>query len=490
MISFFLSGQIQCPVCHYECKLGDMVDWLCISRDPRSSGGGNGSGGDGSAQEEVHICTGCEESAAASSYCTDCPEWLCDQCVQAHRRVRVTKDHTIEPKENVVNRANDSSSSSSAATGAGAAHLNLFCPQHLHEPLKLFCETCDKLTCRDCQLGEHKDHKYQFVTEASTQYKQFLQILLSKIKEKQTYIENAYQLIHKRHQEIEEREKVVLNDIKAFAKRLMSEVNNRGKQLVTDLHSICTAKKAQLGYKQKAIVSLSGQLEHALLMAEKILDCNSTAAMLSSKKILVQHLKHLLRTRCEVPNPYHVVDINLRYNEEIICSHLSKQGALVVDGVTYRGPSSKSPAAASAGSSNQAPGTSQQGSQPSRPLQPIAPKLLPGQGPPPSLASLTPEQRVTLMKSIAVNHHLQGSNSPTSTMTNPRFPSRPPPAASAPGGLPTSGAPSKVAPSSSNGASIQGKRFSPYMPVPQSNTVSSTQVSIHLTFFLPFFPLK
>lgn len=35
----------------------------------------------------------------------------------------------------------------------------VFCPIHKQEPLKLFCETCDTLTCRDCQLLEHKEHR-------------------------------------------------------------------------------------------------------------------------------------------------------------------------------------------------------------------------------------------------------------------------------------------------------------------------------------------
>lgn len=37
----------------------------------------------------------------------------------------------------------------------------VFCDVHKQEPLKLFCETCDRLTCRDCQLQKHKDHKYE-----------------------------------------------------------------------------------------------------------------------------------------------------------------------------------------------------------------------------------------------------------------------------------------------------------------------------------------
>lgn len=38
----------------------------------------------------------------------------------------------------------------------------VFCPVHKQEQLKLFCETCDRLTCRDCQLLEHKEHRYQY----------------------------------------------------------------------------------------------------------------------------------------------------------------------------------------------------------------------------------------------------------------------------------------------------------------------------------------
>ena len=43
----------------------------------------------------------------------------------------------------------------------------VFCPFHKKEQLKLYCETCDKLTCRDCQLLEHKEHRYQHLLLSS-----------------------------------------------------------------------------------------------------------------------------------------------------------------------------------------------------------------------------------------------------------------------------------------------------------------------------------
>lgn len=41
----------------------------------------------------------------------------------------------------------------------GTGQRPVFCPIHKQEPLKLYCETCDTLTCRDCQLLEHKEHR-------------------------------------------------------------------------------------------------------------------------------------------------------------------------------------------------------------------------------------------------------------------------------------------------------------------------------------------
>jgi len=109
-------------------------------------------------QTAVHMCTGCDENVAACYYCTECTEWLCEPCAQAHRRVKVTKDHTVEPI--------DQATSNTAVGTAGVAaprRRGLTCPVHSQEQLKLYCDTCSRLTCRDCQLVEHKDHKYQFV---------------------------------------------------------------------------------------------------------------------------------------------------------------------------------------------------------------------------------------------------------------------------------------------------------------------------------------
>lgn len=217
------------------------------------------------------MCTSCEDNAGTIGFCVECGEWLCKTCVEAHQRVKITKDHKIHTKEDADAASGKNSDTcggrstiflwcpncrclskthprwsavnvvlligcchSNGTADSGCLHgtfslwdrtswifyhsfkmlflsifacnylrlviqrfwlgflflcsfcsLNnsvfcnsvtflscvstesvstsgqrpVFCPVHKQEPLKLFCETCDTLTCRDCQLLEHKEHR-------------------------------------------------------------------------------------------------------------------------------------------------------------------------------------------------------------------------------------------------------------------------------------------------------------------------------------------
>jgi len=157
-ICLFAGGHITCCVCRQVSMLSNMIDNMFVPETPNTP-----------ASESdamiAHNCTGCEENIAASHFCTDCSEWLCEPCAQAHRRVKVTKEHSVVPVDKMSSNsaAAVTSRNLSAAATSASKHLSLMCPTHPREPLILYCETCVKLTCRDCQLGEHRDHKYQFV---------------------------------------------------------------------------------------------------------------------------------------------------------------------------------------------------------------------------------------------------------------------------------------------------------------------------------------
>lgn len=126
-------------------------------------------------------CSSCSDDANATSWCVDCSEYICDNCVQAHQRLKITKDHTIKPKEEATTDSQNGSNT----------NKNLLCSVHTQEKLSLFCETCDKLTCRDCQLVDHRDHKYKFAHEIATETRTSLSSLLSEINYKRFLLVSA-----------------------------------------------------------------------------------------------------------------------------------------------------------------------------------------------------------------------------------------------------------------------------------------------------------
>lgn len=44
-------------------------------------------------------CSSCTDDEPATSWCVECAEYICDSCVQAHQRLKITKEHTIKPKD-------------------------------------------------------------------------------------------------------------------------------------------------------------------------------------------------------------------------------------------------------------------------------------------------------------------------------------------------------------------------------------------------------
>lgn len=173
-------------------------------------------------------CSSCSDDANATSWCVDCSEYICDSCVQAHQRLKITKDHTIKSKD----EANIDNSNGSTLP------KSILCPIHIQEKLSLFCETCDRLTCRDCQLVDHRDHKYKFANEIATETRANLSALLSEITYKRVLLTSAMKVIDDRQNLIAEKKKELVKEITQMVVKLTNAVNMRGKQLVMRLNEV------------------------------------------------------------------------------------------------------------------------------------------------------------------------------------------------------------------------------------------------------------
>ncbi|CAO2603202.1 Transcription intermediary factor 1-alpha [Lemmus lemmus] len=274
-------GVIRCPVCSQECAERHIIDNFFVkdtTEVPSST-----------VEKSNQVCTSCEDNAEANGFCVECVEWLCKTCIRAHQRVKFTKDHTVRQKEEV----------SPEAVGV-TSQRPVFCPFHKKEQLKLYCETCDKLTCRDCQLLEHKEHRYQFIEEAFQNQKGIIDTLITKLMEKTKYIKYTGNQIQNRIIEV-----------------------NQNQNLAKD-------HRMKLMQQQQEVAGLSKQLEHVMHFSKWAVSSGSSTALLYSKRLITYRLRHLLRARCDA-SPVTNNTIQFHCDPSFWAQNIINLGSLVIE---------------------------------------------------------------------------------------------------------------------------------------------------------------
>ncbi|XP_050355270.1 E3 ubiquitin-protein ligase TRIM33 isoform X1 [Nymphalis io] len=311
---------ILCSACRLHCQPSNMIDQrFVIEKTALEQTGTNGS------MSGEQQCNSCEDTEPATSYCVDCGEFICDNCVHAHQRLKITKDHTIKSKEEAVSELQ-------AAQGGRAAH-DMYCRDHPQERLALFCETCDRLTCRDCQLQHHRDHKYQFSTEMAAQARGGIAALLSEVSYKRVLLGSAMKVIRDRQALIADKKKALVHEITQTVVKLTNAINTRGKQLVLRLNEVCDAKQRTLSEKKDALEQLAAITDHCVDFVNTALEQGSDTAVLHSKRAVCAHLQRIKSRRADIPNPEIPVRISLALDKlPDLVRVLSNIGAIVVDG--------------------------------------------------------------------------------------------------------------------------------------------------------------
>ncbi|KAM7074328.1 transcription intermediary factor 1-beta isoform 10-T10 [Ciconia maguari] len=263
---------VDCPICKHQCHLKDVVENYFL----RDSGAEAAATSQGSSQ----CCTSCEDNALATSYCVECSEPLCETCVEAHQRVKYTKDHTV--------RATDSGK---AKEGERA----VYCSVHKHEPLVLFCDTCDTLTCRDCQLNAHKDHQYQFLEDAVRNQRKMLATLVKRLGDKHASLQRSTKEVRSFIRQVTDVQKRVQVDVKMAILQIMKELNKRGKVLVSDAQRVTEGQQEKLERQHWAMTKLQRHQEHILRFASWALESDNSTALLLSKKLIYFQLHRALK---------------------------------------------------------------------------------------------------------------------------------------------------------------------------------------------------
>ena len=236
-------------------------------------------------QEEKSTKIECEsglDNNVAAEWCVDCQSYLCHQCVDLHKRQKITSGHKIltlaEVKEGALTQV----------------HQKHMCSEHKEEELKIYCKTCQDLICSDCAIISHKGHKYTFIKDAEKEIVHELQELISQVKKKDEdfrgYIAEVNTVMAAKRENFAECEKKVNEYFDDY-------IQQHRMMLLDKLHQAKANDEKALAENKEDLEFTKARLTSSATFTKQLLSMGSLTEIALLSKQTSQHLKSLVRMR-------------------------------------------------------------------------------------------------------------------------------------------------------------------------------------------------
>ncbi|XP_032533309.1 transcription intermediary factor 1-beta isoform X2 [Chiroxiphia lanceolata] len=271
----------ECPVCRYQCPLGDILDNFFL----QDSGAGATAG-----PEPRQSCSSCEDNAVATRFCDDCAEPLCDTCVQAHLRVRYTRGHSVRDI-------------GSAPPRSGASPALGPCPEHPEEPRDRFCSSCSTLVCHLCQLSTHQGHRSQSVPEAAREQQSLLLDVSRCLSTKLASLQDCQRHLRGLQRQGSEAQQRLQVEVKMAILQVMRELNKRGKVLLGEAQKVTEMWQEELERRLRALSELQKHHELVMCFVSRAMGTSRGTALLLSHRLIHSQIQRSLRVPVEREEP-------------------------------------------------------------------------------------------------------------------------------------------------------------------------------------------
>ena len=232
-------------------------------------------------------CDNCT-TANATGYCKDCNQFLCTECISMHKKWALFANHKLTSLDEVT----ASVSSTSQLLAPAKQEATLTCSTH-NKKLKLYCETCDSVICRDCTVRTHKDHEYDLVSASYTKHCQELEGSLNPVKVKIGALKKVLSALAEREGEIRERGEGVLEEIHEMVEEMMNVLCESERKLTEQAKRVTDAKLKVLSEQMKSAEMSLSVLEDVEDYVEQSLKTGSPQQVLRSKKQMMERMSEV-----------------------------------------------------------------------------------------------------------------------------------------------------------------------------------------------------
>ena len=164
------------------------------------------------------------------------------------------------------------------------------CPKH-NDPVKVYCETCCQVICRDCTISkEHKTHNFELISECYPKNRQQIEASLDQVKHKMADLNTAVTHLDTTERKVIEKGEQLQEQINTHAQQIIDQVQRSCQHLSQQLHNIVKQKTQLLAAQRQQAQRLHTQLNTCQEMIEHSLKEWTEQQILTEKHTMINEM--------------------------------------------------------------------------------------------------------------------------------------------------------------------------------------------------------
>ncbi|XP_064397514.1 tripartite motif-containing protein 3-like [Halichondria panicea] len=265
----------------------------------------------GKLETTCEMCSG----GKATAFCRQCVNFICEDCVKSHKRLRVFAGHAISTLDELKQ--------------GGVKELTFESPPppkcEDHEELKkIFCFDCNKLICRDCIVIEHAGHNYEFVKKASPATRKKLTEHLSPLKNLLPDLSTAVNQVKGTKQKIQAQNELTVRQVNAKFQELHDILDRCKVRVLRESSALADSKMEKLTVQEKGLDLSLGTAQSLIDFVERTLENASDEELITMQEQVVSRIDaEVVKRGKEAANPDPVEKDDFGV-EVFVCEDLKK----------------------------------------------------------------------------------------------------------------------------------------------------------------------
>ena len=229
-------------------------------------------------------CGRCGNLATVS--CGECVLVLCLECEQDHQRCYDTKHHVLTP----LSEVNDLT----------LPHKIMECSKHIKK-LKLFCQSCDMMICRDCTINDHNLHNIHLIDDIIKQEKDTTKEKSLKLAETLARIDDTISATKSIKSQLILNKDQLRKEICQIFEKMRLVLAQREEVLVKESDKAATAKITTMEIHIEQLEKIKKRITFAHKAVSTITDTSTPQEFLALRPILVKAISMLTKSLSHLP---------------------------------------------------------------------------------------------------------------------------------------------------------------------------------------------